>query len=108
MLQRIGCSFEVLADGDQVAPRLIEGSQIPPPVSRKGSTLPPIGGASSGGSSTGKGASAPPFDLVFMDILMQRANGDDTCRALVAAGLSIPVFAMTANADFPGARTHCE
>ena len=38
-----------------------------------------------------------PFHVVFLDILMQRTNGEDVCAALRAAGIQTPIVATTGN-----------
>ena len=37
------------------------------------------------------------FDMILMDVCMLRMGGDAACRALRAAGHSLPVLAVTAN-----------
>jgi CheY-like chemotaxis protein len=41
----------------------------------------------------------PPVDVIFSDIVMQRIEGTEACRALRAAGCNIPIFAATGNAN---------
>lgn len=36
---------------------------------------------------------------VLMDIVMMRSDGADVCRQLRAAGIEVPIYAMTGNAD---------
>ena len=38
------------------------------------------------------------WDLIFVDICMQRSNGEDVCRRLRAAGVRTPLVAATGNA----------
>ena len=38
------------------------------------------------------------WDLIFLDICMQRSNGEDVCRRLRAAGVRTPLVAATGNA----------
>jgi len=40
-----------------------------------------------------------PFDAIFMDINMSPVDGANLSRDLLAAGLRIPIFPMTANAN---------
>ena len=44
-----------------------------------------------------KAEGKPRFDLIFLDIMMQRSNGEDVCRRLRAAGITTPVVAATGN-----------
>lgn len=37
------------------------------------------------------------WDVVFLDIMMQRSNGEDVCRRLRAAGITTPLVAATGN-----------
>ena len=37
------------------------------------------------------------FDLIFLDIMMQRSNGEEVCQQLRAAGIKTPVVAATGN-----------
>ena len=37
------------------------------------------------------------WDMVFLDIMMQRSNGEDVCRQLRAAGITTPLVAATGN-----------
>jgi CheY-like chemotaxis protein len=66
ILAQLGCSCEVLEDGDQVLPRLQDSS------------------------------AGPPFRAILMDILMQRSDGETVCRELRAAGVDLPIAAVTA------------
>ena len=39
----------------------------------------------------------PRIDAVFLDIMMQRSNGEDVCQRLRAAGILTPIVAATGN-----------
>lgn len=65
MLQRLGCTFDLLEDGDEVSGRL---------------------------SNTDK-----PFDMIIIDIVMQRTDGAVVCAQLRNAGVDLPIIAMTGN-----------
>lgn len=39
------------------------------------------------------------FDVILMDIVMQRMHGDDAIRQLIAAGIRTPCFAVSGNTD---------
>jgi CheY-like chemotaxis protein len=41
-------------------------------------------------------AEGKPFDVLLVDIIMQRVNGVEVCKAVRARGLDVPVVAMTA------------
>jgi CheY-like chemotaxis protein len=82
MLKRVGCTCDLLEDGDQVEERLVATGQLQP---QPGS--PPVAG--SGGFM--------PYDAILMDIVMVRSDGAMVTHALKTRGLTVPVFAMTAN-----------
>ena len=58
-------------------------------------------GASAGAGGAGAGGVASPVpvpvDVVFLDIMMLRTNGEDVCKQLRAAGIATPIVAATAN-----------
>ena len=62
MLARLGCSFVMCEDGDEVPAALTD----------------PL-----------------PYDVILMDILMQRTNGAAVCADLRAKGIRTPILAMT-------------
>ena len=94
MLKRIGCTFDALVDGDEVAARLTETGQL------RGAWVPPYSAAPPTTLSPPdpQPPRSAPFDAILMDIVMQRSSGDIICRELVRGGLRVPVFPMTANA----------
>ena len=50
------------------------------------------------GASALKHARSEPFDLVLLDIQLPDIGGDELCRRLRAAGCSMPILALSANA----------
>jgi len=80
MLGRIGATCDTLEDGDEVLQRLRETGQMP------GGSLAVL-----------HAAARPPYDLVLMDIMMQRSNGAHVTRDLRLVGATLPIFPMTAN-----------
>lgn len=68
MLARLGCSHEEIDDGDQVLTMLRDHA-----------------------------ARGKPFDVILMDIVMQRLGGVKACEQLRAEGWDLPVVAMTGN-----------
>ena len=57
------------------------------------------GGVSDDGKSIvdTSGEALRPVNVVFLDILMQRSNGEDVCKTLRGRGLVTPVVAATGN-----------
>jgi CheY-like chemotaxis protein len=64
-LQKLGCTYTILSDGDQVVPTLQRSEQ--------------------------------KYDIILMDIVMHRMNGEDACRAVRDFDPTIPILAATAN-----------
>lgn len=91
MLERVGCTVELLSDGSQVVDHLVAIGQLPP---QSGSA---VAVARAGTSQSSH--SAQPYDCIFLDIVMRWSSGDDVCRDLRARGLSIPIIAATGNSD---------
>ncbi len=69
VLRRLGCVVGTCSDGDEVVAAL--------------------------GAAAAVGA---PYDVVVMDLYMERMNGDASLAALRAAGQALPVLLCTANA----------
>jgi CheY-like chemotaxis protein len=57
--------------------------------------------ATDGGDATDLvlGAEAAPFDLIVMDLQMPEVNGCDATRRIRAAGVDVPILALTAHAS---------
>lgn len=68
MLQRLGCESTELDDGDRVEAALEEAVGLD-----------------------------QPFDIIFLDIIMVRSNGEQVCSDLRAKGASQPIVAATGN-----------
>lgn len=67
MMQRLGCTYTLLTDGDEVAPALQAA------------------------------AADKQYDMIIIDIVMQRTDGAVVCSQLRAAGVNMPIIAMTGN-----------
>ncbi len=67
MMQRLGCTYTLLTDGDEVA------------------------------SALQAAAAEKPYDMIIIDIVMQRTDGAVVCSQLRAAGVNMPIIAMTGN-----------
>jgi CheY-like chemotaxis protein len=67
MMQRLGCTYKLLTDGDEVAGALEVA------------------------------AAEKPFDMIIIDIVMQRTDGAVVCSQLRATGVNMPIIAMTGN-----------
>eukprot|EP01138_Halocafeteria_seosinensis_P011239 gb/GECG01011481.1/.p1 GENE.gb/GECG01011481.1/~~gb/GECG01011481.1/.p1 ORF type:complete len:931 (+),score=102.08 gb/GECG01011481.1/:1-2793(+) len=68
MLNRLGCSYNLLEDGDEVMDALKAAEQ-----------------------------QSKPYSVIVIDIIMQRTDGAEVCRDLRASGVDIPIIAMTGN-----------
>lgn len=112
MATKIGCSCDVLDDGDRIATALHETGQLPLSLCNLIETAAGAGArpnlqlTDSDGSSSdsppshrgGKLSSAKRrYDIILLDINMVRTSGLDVCRTLIEAGLDVPIVAMTAN-----------
>lgn len=94
MLERLGVTCEMLTDGDEVVPRLIEVGMLPPPASEAESLV-----AVAAPAATARPPTRDYFAAIFLDIVMVRSSGDEVCRDLRSQyGLAIPIVAATANA----------
>jgi len=67
MMQRLGCTYTLLTDGDEVA------------------------------ASLQAAAAEKPYDMIIIDIVMQRTDGAVVCSQLRNAGVNMPIIAMTGN-----------
>lgn len=70
LLDRLGCRVLLVEDGDEVEAAL----------------------------EAARGAGRP-VDILLLDIVMRRLNGDVLCRALRARGVTMPIIAATGNAS---------
>lgn len=68
LLARLGCTFELLEDGDEILPHL----RAP------GRSL--------------------AVDVILLDIIMERSDGVAVCRNLRAEGIDVPIIAVTGTA----------
>lgn len=78
---RVGASVRTMEDGDELTDLVTTGE-----VDSTGAFLVDD-------QATGR----PRFDLVFLDIMMQRTNGEQVCKELRAAGIRTPIVAATGN-----------
>lgn len=53
-------------------------------------------------------ASPEPFDLILLDIMMERERGDVTARALRAEGIRTPLVAATGNTTAANCESYAE
>lgn len=70
LCNRLGCTSTLLEDGDQVAAEMARAT-----------------------------AEGHPYDIVLLDIVMKRVNGDAACLELRRSGVAIPIIAATGNAS---------
>jgi CheY-like chemotaxis protein len=109
LLNKLGCTYELLDDGDMVAPALQRSGQLiplpgpgtPHPLSPTVATHPaPLSAddPSSEAASTDAAIAARRVDVVLLDIVMARSDGADVCAALRAGGINVPMVAVTGNA----------
>ena len=68
MLNRLGCTYRLLEDGDEVWDALKSAE-----------------------------TTEKPFSVIVIDIIMQRTDGAEVCRELRDKGVDIPIIAMTGN-----------
>jgi CheY-like chemotaxis protein len=103
-LERLGCTYVAVGEGDEATAELELTGQLPPLGIAGGAGLPtlpaPFAKQPSAGDPTSQ-APTPrrrrPFDCVFLDIVMCRTDGAQTCRELRRRGLRLPVIAATGN-----------
>lgn len=76
--QKAGCEVRTMEDGDELL-QLVEDGALTPDGTRvlDGST---------------------PVDVIFLDILMQRTNGEAVCVEMRRRGITTPIVAATGNA----------
>jgi len=86
-LQRLGCTFVAVGEGDDAVTELERTGQLP---------QQPQGHAVGARGLPTEGA-ARPFDIVFLDIVMCRTDGAQTCREMRRRGLRLPIIAATGN-----------
>jgi CheY-like chemotaxis protein len=87
-LQRLGCTFVAVGEGDDAVAELERTGQLPqqqPQPHAVGARGVPTEGT------------ARPFDCVFLDIVMCRTDGAQTCREMRRRGLRLPIIAATGN-----------
>jgi len=103
-LERLGCTFVAVGEGDEATAELELTGQLPPLGAGGGAGLTalpaPLAKQPSAGDPTSQ-APTPrgrrPFDVVFLDIVMCRTDGAQTCKDLRRRGLRLPVIAATGN-----------
>lgn len=127
MLMRLGCTYDLVEDGDDAEAALLRSGNVPPPAGSRASTTataanvvsldsPPhvvqhvsssrdaaaAQPTSSAAAASESPAAAPrPYDVVLMDVVMRRRCGKGTTRSLREQGLKTPVFAATGNRPGP-------
>ena len=105
---KAGCTVRVMEDGDEVrrvaarthassccdARDIAFHSQLLAVLDKHGGTC----ASDKGGLPDSERDDGREWDLIFLDICMQRSNGEDVCRRLRAAGVRTPLVAATGNA----------
>jgi signal transduction histidine kinase/CheY-like chemotaxis protein len=96
-LQKLGCSSILLDDGIYVGSALVATGQLNLEAATRSGTAPPIRNP----PTLLRGHDTKPFDAILLDIVMQESDGAEICQQLRAAGVKIPIFAVTGNSEFP-------
>jgi len=83
-LKRMNLACETIADGSLLLPRFLQLTHASFSEEPGAPTLvhPP-----------------PAFTVILLDIVMRSSNGAAVCRCLREAGVTVPIYAMTANSD---------
>ena len=84
MLKRLGCTSVDMSDGDEALEALLLLHADGRPTDQ-----PPMQ------CDAAQGSPERTFDVALVDIQMKRMNGDELCRRLRAAGITIPLIAAT-------------
>jgi CheY-like chemotaxis protein len=103
-LERLGCTYVAVGEGDEATAELELTGQLPPLGAGGGASLTilpaPFAKQPSAGDPTSQAPTLHrrrPFDCVFLDIVMCRTDGAQTCRELRRRGLRLPIIAATGN-----------
>ena len=82
--------LSTLEDGMDVAAALAATGQLPDPTLQPGETKLPVTHVNPAGAGL-------PYDVLLLDIVMARSDGQEVCTSLRSRGVKLPICAVTGN-----------